>query len=129
MRTIVAFVALAASAMPIDASASWFEFCRIEGRVSSAKVVPADRAQTFELNVEVFAAQPDETVGLKSYTDCSEHMGQSLSITLRIPRKYGQPKSGDSIVFTRSVADLIDPKTGVEGTWIQVKLLSYATES
>ena len=118
-------VLLSVVVLPLRAEASWFEFCRMEGSVESAAPALDRPSRMFDFKVNVTSAQVDNDAASESYTDCVEHIGRNVEVSLHLPRKHGQPKVGDRIVITRAVVDGFDLKTLRDVTHVKAKLVSY----
>ncbi|WP_448229716.1 hypothetical protein [Pseudoxanthomonas mexicana] len=125
MKLTQTVVLLSVVMLPLRAEASWFEFCRMEGLVESARSAVDRTPRMFDFKVNVVSAQVDKDAVSESYTDCFEYIGRNVEVTLRLPRKHGQPKVGDRIVITRSVVDGFDLKTLRDVTHVKTELVSY----
>jgi hypothetical protein len=110
--------------LPGVASASWFEFCDLQGSIERAELIPSNRARLYQLDVRVSSADRARVDGDQSYVDCHGHLGQTLTIRLQLPRKIRRPSLGDQIFFSRSAVDGIGPD-GFERTHVQVRFLKY----
>lgn len=125
MNVVTAVILLSTSLLPFRAEASWFEFCRMEGLVQSVTPTTDGPPRSFDFKVNVSSARTDDDAARESYTDCLEYIGRDVEVTLRLPRKYGQPRAGERIVITRSLVDGFDLKTLQDVTHVKTKLVSY----
>lgn len=116
----IALVVLAL--LPTTAPASWLELCDFDGRIASA--VSKTGEKPYSLVVSVTAARHSPRYGLRGYTDCSEHLGTDLEITLEIPRLRGIPAVGDEISFFRSAVDTFAADGAFAGSRVSVEFHS-----
>lgn len=125
MKVVTGVVLVSTLVLPWRADASWFEFCRMEGVVESVVSTADGSHRSFDFRMTVSSARADESAASESYTDCFGYIGRDIEVTLRLPRKHGQPQPGDRMVITRSVVDGFDLKTLREVTHVKAKLVSY----
>lgn len=118
MKRALTILVASLLALPHAGQASWFEFCDLAGDITEVAST-AERRQ-YTLDVDVASATRSKQGGLSSYTDCTEHIGQSMQIVLTLPRRAGQPSTGDRIEFSRSAVDVFD-SGGYAGTSVQVR--------
>jgi hypothetical protein len=114
MKRALAIVLLAAALIPSAARASWFEFCEIDGQVAS--VAAESGKNVYSLIVAVMVARRSPQGSLRGYTDCSEHVGNNMEVTLKVPRRKGRPTVGDEITFFRSAIDTFSADGAFAGT-------------
>ena len=125
MRKIL-LLPIALSAFWPSAHASDFRFCDMAGTVQSVTLRPGDKGRVFDFAVLVSSAQPEKGErGKMGYTDCSEFVGEKIEIRLQLPKRFGQPGSGDHIAFNYSAVDGFDANGEFAGTFIDAKLHSY----
>jgi hypothetical protein len=105
LKTTTLLALCALSGFAPTAHASWFEFCDLEGRIESVGA-PKDEATTH--TVTIVAARRAREMGEESYTDCSEHLGESMDVAIELPARAGTPANGDVLVFSRSSIDAFD---------------------
>lgn len=88
---------------PAAAQASWFEYCDLGGEVK--EVEPTTSERTYRLSVAVANAVRAKENGDDSYTDCTEHLEETVQVTLQFPHRAGAPAVGDHVSFYRALAD------------------------
>lgn len=110
-------IILACLALPNAAVASWLEFCDLEGEIVG--VTKAEVRGEYAMDLRILAASRDETGPHRGYTDCSEHLGQTMQVALAIPVGEGEPAPGDRVAFNRSAIDVFGPN-GYAGTSVRV---------
>ena len=83
------------------AHAHYFEFCDLEGDVTSVDAHPKD---AYVLVVDVTRASRAKEQGQISRTDCREYEGKPLEVTFAVSEIPGRPPAiRDHISFSRSV--------------------------
>ena len=94
---IAMFLLLCAS----DARAHYFEFCDLEGDITSVNEHPKG---TYALSVNVTGASRAKEQGDVSRTVCREYRGKHLEVTFKVSELSGRrPAIGNHISFSRSV--------------------------
>lgn len=122
VRRGLALLVGAISILPAVAWASWSEFCELEGNIAALEAGASRRI--YEMDIQVVAgrrARKDEHGG---YTDCTEHVGRIMDVSMRVPRRAGVPRVGDQIRFRWSAADGFGVRVANAGTATQVRFLA-----
>lgn len=81
----------------------------------------SDGRGTYSLKVEVLNAQRASERGELSYTNCSEHIGKAMPVSLVIPEGVGVPAPGDVISFSRSSVDEFDKDGAFTGNKVTIE--------
>jgi hypothetical protein len=117
---------LLVAALPTAAYASWFELCDFDGNVQHA--APGEDG-AFKLQVSVLAAKRASVDGQLSYTDCSEHIGEEMTVSLRIPKNAGTPGPGDLVSFSTSSMDAFRKDGSFAGNQVKTQFLRLQKSS
>ncbi len=121
MKGLALLLAASTLTLPISARASWFEYCDIEGEIR--EVAPTDAKRTYAITVLVNSSARAKLQGNESYSDCSEHLGETMQVKLKLPRKVGSPANGDHLLFYRTAADCFGPNGDFIGQCISNRFL------
>jgi hypothetical protein len=127
MKPWLVFIAIASFAGP--ASASWFEFCEIEGQVTTVLVEKHAKSDTYNVTLGVTSAKRAKEHGDQSYTDCHDYVGKSQTISIHIPNDFGKPQSGDTLTYNWSAFDGFNKDGSFAGTFISTHILALKRPS
>lgn len=121
VRRGLALLVGAISILPAVAWASWSEFCELEGNIAALEAGASRRA--YEMDIQVVAGRRAREDEHGAYTDCTEHVGSLMDVSMRVPRRAGVPRVGDQVRFRWSAADGFGARAADAGTTTQVRFL------
>ena len=123
-RGLPAAAVLAAALLAAPAArASYFEFCDLGGTVATAVVEDPARPRVVTVTVAIDSAARARELGDISYSDCGEHVGETLEAWLEMPAAEPPPAAGDYVCFSRSVVDGFDHDGNFAGTSTKTELI------
>lgn len=126
MKLMPNLIVVAAMAS-LDARSSGFEICELVGEVRA--ISPAASKRTFNIQVVVSESAKAKDGGGNSYSDCSERVGKSLDIELRLPRDADVPQQADRITFHWSAIDGFNADGSFAGTSVSTRFLKLQKSS